>query len=986
MRRRSQRERAVRYTDGLSESAPSSTEDVDTAVATPGSLPSVDTVEEAVRAGAKLGRYELVEEVGRGGMGVGGRAHDPQRGRGGALEVLPRGVLAEDATARLVREARAMAQVSHPNVVAVYGVEIDERGGVVLVMEFVVGTTLGAWLSSRERSWSEIVDAFLAAGRGLEAAHARGLLHRDFKPDNVLVGDDARVRVTDFGLARAVETKMTSESGGGAGSGAGPAIESPSRGDELSDQLTAAGTVMGTPPYMSPEQHAGGDLDPRCDQYAFCVALWRALVGTHAFKGGGRALLAAKMKGPPDAPKDHAAPAHVFAALRRGLQPNRDDRWPSLAALLQELGRQRRPRRRAPALVASAVLLASAGAWGWQRMEASRVLSECVAEGEALGELWNDAHAEQIATAFAATGIAYASGTWTKSRPRLDAYAAQWIAAKEGLCTAAHVDRSRSDDAVAAAEDCLGERRERFAALLEQLEDADLGVVGGTTMAVASLPTVAQCGDEAWLRLHSQLPKDPETRRSVSALRARLARVEAEVAAGRFAEALPHGESILEDAAALPWPPLVTEVKWMLGTIHLRLAQYPEAEARLEEAYFEAEAAGRDELALDAVTALVDAVGVSGARLDEGLRWNRLAQSLVDRLAQSQSIAVVSALSAEGNLLHARGEYAASLASHERALEVGEALLGVDHPRLAVVLNNLGSVHAALGQTAEAVAVYERSAAVRELAFGPDHPSVGVSLLNLANIQQSAGAYEEAVAYFGRALAVLEPALGSEHPHVAAVFNNQCVGLRELGEYDQARASCERALKMRETIYGPDHPEVAGTLNNLGSVSLRQRRLEDAQRDYERALQIKEKSLGSDHPKLISSLLNLGSVTRDRGAYPEALRYFERALALCDKALGADHPEAATAYAGIGSVEAAMDAPDRAVAAFERAVAIFDAGEAAPESKLQARLGLARALWDSGGDRERARRLATEARDGFGELGHAGAQGLGDADSWLSAH
>ena len=288
--------------------------------------------------GATVSRYVVLEEVGRGGMGRVLRAYDPKLQREVALKEVRGDALDETATERLVAEARAMAKLAHPHVVSVFDVEELLTGEVVLVMEYVAGRTLKAWLREQEdRPWREVVDRFMAAGRGLVAAHEAGLLHRDFKPANVLVATDGTVKVTDFGLAKP---------GGLAPRGELSSLDGASVDDLLvegspNESLTRDGLVLGTRRYMAPEQQRGEALTPAVDQYAFCVALWEALCGAPPFSGAKD-----KLAGPPRWPGT-STPRPIALAITRGLSPRAQDRWPSMAALLEALvwdpaGRRRR--------------------------------------------------------------------------------------------------------------------------------------------------------------------------------------------------------------------------------------------------------------------------------------------------------------------------------------------------------------------------------------------------------------------------------------------------------------------------------------------------------------------------------------------------------------------------------------------------------------------------------------------------------------------
>ena len=286
-----------------------------------------------IPVGATLDRYVIGEVLGKGGMGIVYRARDPELDRDVAVKVLRPDFARSDpdAVRRIVHEAKVMARISHPNVLAVFDVgRVDDR--VFLTMEMVAAGNLNTWLERTPRLLADILEVFTSAGRGLIAAHGAGVVHRDFKPDNVLIGDDGRVRVTDFGLAHDYAA------------------------------TAAAPEVAGTPRYMAPEQFQGGSIDARTDQFSFCVALYEALYGERPFRGRGYAEVSyAVTRGeiaPP--PANSRVPASLRAIVLRGLALAPGDRYPTMADLLKALARDRARAPRQAAFAAGVALIAVA--------------------------------------------------------------------------------------------------------------------------------------------------------------------------------------------------------------------------------------------------------------------------------------------------------------------------------------------------------------------------------------------------------------------------------------------------------------------------------------------------------------------------------------------------------------------------------------------------------------------------------------------------
>ena len=333
-------------------------------------------------AAARIGRYAILNRIGEGGMGFVYAAYDERLDRRVAVKLLRQRPDA-DARARLLREAQALAQIAHPNVVAVHDAGETDDGHVFIAMELVEGQNLRSW--ARAHPWREVVGAYADAGRALARMHARGLVHRDFKPENVLVDADGRARVADFGLAARTD-RGASDSGDLAGAaGVAPAADEP-RG-LLVHTITRSGTLMGTPGYIAPEVHEGENATPASDQYAFCVSLHEALYGRHPdakpltgsstpeAQPGAKAAAAAAAEAATAAlpPSFDAPPPELFQLLRRGLEPDAGARHPSMDAMVADLDRlsghgresDSYAHRRARLVILGLILLLSVGIATW---------------------------------------------------------------------------------------------------------------------------------------------------------------------------------------------------------------------------------------------------------------------------------------------------------------------------------------------------------------------------------------------------------------------------------------------------------------------------------------------------------------------------------------------------------------------------------------------------------------------------------------------
>jgi tetratricopeptide (TPR) repeat protein/predicted Ser/Thr protein kinase len=925
---------------------------------------------------ARVGGYVILRELGSGGMGVVYAGYDERLDRRVAIKLLRDARGNEAARARLHREAQAMARLAHPNVITVHEVGIHE-GQLFVAMEFVAGKTLGAWMRERgsPRPWPEVLEVFIAAGRGLAAAHEAGLVHRDFKPENVMVGDDGRVRVMDFGLARvdASELVRTGE----------VVAESSS-----SSRLTQTGVVMGTPAYMSLEQFDGAELDARSDQFSFCVALYEALHGERPFAGESvRQLVRALEHGEVrTAPAGTSVPTWLRSVIVKGLAKDRAQRWPSMRALLEALADDPAPRRRRWAAAAMVVAMLGGATWAVaaQLRADARV---CQIGEEHLAGIWDAERRAEIERAILGTELSYAPGTWERVEQGLDEYTQQWLAAREQACEATH-NGEQSQELLDLRMACLDERLRHVRATVDVLAEADETVTKKAAEAVANLPRLERCADVDALRASIPPPEDPQVARRVEVLDEQLARAEALEKAGKYAEGLVLADAVVAEATTLGYEPVLTRAWLRQGILQELMGEDEAAEATLERAY--ASAVGQ-QMPVEAASAsgrLVYVVGAKLGRYQEGRRWAKDAEPLA-RAADTHDTRTVYRNSlgaiawAEGNLEEARGYV-------EQGLAIKESALGPEHPDVAASLNNLGLVLNSQGNYEEARDYHSRALAIFEKALGPEHPDTARSVNNLGYVAESLGNHEEARDYFERGLAISKEALGPEHPYLATCLNNVGRVANSLGNYEEARGYLERSLAIREKTVGLEHPDTARVLTNLGKLAESQGKYEEARSYHQRALTIFEKALGPEHSSVASAHANLGSVAHSEGKYEEARGYHERALAIWEKALGPEDPYVAFALTSLGKALLGQHEPGEALPHLERASTIRTATPGDPTELAETHFALARALWDApaeaGRDRERARTLADLARRVYADAGETGAKELRDVQAWQAEH
>jgi tetratricopeptide (TPR) repeat protein/predicted Ser/Thr protein kinase len=778
----------------------------------------------AIDRGAAIGRYVVLSKLGAGAMGVVLAAYDPELDRKVALKLL-RAAGDDKARARLQREAQALAKLDHHNVVAVHDVGVHDEQ-LFVAMEFVEGQTLGAWMRSSKRPhpWPEVVRVFAEAGRGLAAAHGAGLVHRDFKPDNVMISSDGRVRVMDFGLARAI------------GEDPGAEAPAPEQHNPVRLGLTQTGALLGTPAYMAPEQFVGVPADAHSDQFGFCVALYEALYGQRPFRGStlGELIYAIESERI-ESPWDTSVPSWLRKVVLRGVAKTPAQRWPSMQALLEALTDDPAVRRRKWWAVAAVVGLLGGAAWALFAA-VQREAQTCTGMDDKLVGSWDVARRAEVEAALLGTSLGHARDTWERVAWRLDDYADAWVAARVDACEASHRGE-QSGELLDRRMACLDDRLRQLQATVDELAHADATVLGRAVQMVSGLPQVERCADAEALMAEVPPPEDPSVRERVAALDEQLVVAQVKHEAGKYDTALEIVDAVTVEAEALGYEPLQVRAWLLQGSLQISTGEYAAAEATFVRAYDGALAKRMINEAAQASSWLLYVVGYHLGRPADARRWavdadplSRATDSNETRSSYFESLSAVAEM--EGNFDEAREH-------EERALALLEAAHGPDHLALASLLNNLGIVADLQGDLAQARHYYERGLAIREREQGPHHPLVGTCLANLAGIAFVEGKLPEARRDFERAVAIQEAALGREHPDLADALNGLGIVARTEGKYDEARRLYLRALPILERAHGLEHPDVGNLVANLGNLAMSQDKIAEAIPYFERTLAIR---------------------------------------------------------------------------------------------------------------------------------------------------
>ncbi len=852
--------------------------------------------------GTRLSRYVIQECIGEGGMGVVYRAHDPKLNRDVALKLLhPQpGATGEAARERMFLEARALAQLSHPSVVAVHDAGA-ENNQIYLVMELVRGQTLKEWLAESPRSQRDITRAFAECGRGLVAAHEAGIVHRDFKPANVLCAASGRFCVSDFGIAVA------------------PRLGS----------LGDAEGIAGTPGYMAPEQRRGQATTPAVDQFSFCVALAEALTGKR-----------------PEFDEDGAVgfpgrrlPVRLERLLKRGLSARPEDRFPSMAALVAVLDRtwQRRATWAFVLLLGAATL--AAFFLGNYRSGKNLAIS-CAAGADRIATVWSKQRAQSLQAALSLFGPQDVAARVSKS---LEEYNQKWRAMYSEACHATHSRGEQSEELLSRRIACLDRRRRDLGTVVEVVSQPAVSP-SAALQAATSLPTLSACADVGHLTGIPAVPADKKS--DIEELEDRVARAHALYMLGEFEEGLELAQSALLEARATEYPPIIADALITVGAIHQRLGDAEEAADAWYEASFVAERARLDRVVADARAWLIFPVGFDLGRTEEALRIAEGTRAAIDRLGGDDEIEARYFDHLGSVTLDGLGQTRQAIALYEKSLPLNRRVFGNDHLKVSLTMQNVGFAQRRIGKTTQARRTLEEAVAMTDRALGQSPYQVFI-LVDEALADVDASRFADARAAIDRGQELFENVPEAPRYLDGDLRRAEAELWLAQGKFAEARKAASRAIKVYEEEGMDVSPLAVWAQTTLGRISLAEGETARAITDLLRCLELSSQLWGEDSMGAAVARAYLAEAYLQAGELDHALTFADDAVTHMPEP-GDAPPELSLALLVQAEARAKKNQDSQANAALAQALAAMANREDIQPLRARAQLTHAQLLWKSG--------------------------------------
>jgi tetratricopeptide (TPR) repeat protein len=766
---------------------------------------------------------------------------------------------------RILREARGLARLNHPSVVTVYDVGI-EGNEVFLAMELVEGVTLAQWLSKETRSWREVVAVMQDAASGLAAAHDAGLVHRDFKPQNVMVTTTGDVKVVDFGLVR----EAIMEEGG-----------EHSASEVLNHPvvpMTVTGVLVGTPAYTSPEQLKGLVADQRSDVFAYCVTFYEALYGRRPFESKTVPELIQQQQSEVAKPENMVGPHSLFKLICRGLHPNSEHRIASMHKVVQELRSVPRRRTKRVALAALGLALVGGGVGLMFGTNSSATASNCDVDTQ-LGGAWNEDKRAELRHALEGEGQSD-SVLWGNVEELLDRQAVLWNSIEGNACRAARVEKRESEAVFARRRDCLNEQGIALAAIMEILV-AEPKAAKEYAIAMLSGPTLLPCGDDAKLLMSIAPYPDDSSQQDLEAARRVIARADALRTMGRLDESLQESKEAVELAKGLNHRPTEASALFSLGGVLGQMGHLDEADKVLRQASTSAAAGGDSNLEASSLLQLAMNAGARGM-FESAQERSDHAIAVIERMGGNQGLSI-----------HARSLRATFFYEQdqlEKAVEeLGAAMAQLDElevqgpnyqlPLTRVdLLETYGLVYDSMGEHEEALDYHQKALLLREEVYGDHHPHIAVSLSNIADLLDRLERPEEARPLYARAVAIHKQAGGPDNEYAAELTLSAA-------ETDPQKrmVHLRRTIELAKEIYGDEHSRIVQPMVFLGGALAELKQNEEAVEVFVAALAMEGRIAGKDPGLRAYALFGLLGAYVDEDKLPDALSTCEELVALAEE-------------------------------------------------------------------------------------------------------
>ncbi len=838
-------------------------------------------------------RYAVLQRVGRGGMGEVYATWDRTLQRDVALKVLVAHGRSDRAVARVLRESRAMARLSHPHVVPVFDAGWESEQPYV-AMELVDGPTVRVW--ARGKPWREVLRVFVEVASGLGAAHRAGLVHRDVKPDNILVRADGRAVLGDFGLAVASSEDAS--------------VVHPDRVPSGARSTTIAGTYA----YMSPERLSGAPADADSDIYSLCVSLYECLyeqlpfdVSPRPRRGEPRSLCRRTFEA-------RGAPRAVSNLLRKGLDSDPGQRFATAEQFIRACARVAR-RRRVGGMIAASAVLSTIAVVGWTRSPPRA--PGCETAQPRVRAIWGESQRRGVLSK--PGGVALADG--------LDRYADAWLDAVDSAC-----DRSARE------EGALGRQPYEFACLNRTLAGfetfvtlvgRDSAVVDRGLDGLIQLPQPRRCGSWTGFSRLEPLP-GPDRYERVERVRRALASTHAAALADPHAVGDREVGELRAQAAAIGFRPLEAEVHQTAALVALQVDEIPTARRLYLDATNTAIAGHHHRVAVESLVSLAT-IATDRGQLGRGEEYVDRAQAVYEGAAEPDSGLAAALAGTRGRLRMVGGDFVGAERHYRRALELGE----VTHPARGGFYDGLvGALHLQ-GKSAAAIALAKEGLSHRERVFGAEHPYVGISALNLGGMLFSLGKTEDALPYVDRALRLTRSAL-PDSIRLARIYDLRAALLSDLGRFEDALTLHEKSAEILGTKVGSDDPLWADNLQARARVHAAGGDLETAHTLLNSALEV-QREAAPRHLIRYQLEVQLADLWRRSGDLERSKTGLEATVEEMTEVVGASHFEVGVARLRLAETLLELGDANEAKRAVEAAITIFERSDGDSEAAAGAR-------------------------------------------------